>query len=202
MVLFFPSCAGGRNDPPFYDYKYNLSINFKDTDDIDLVMPLGEEYYKSENSSAWKNEVNPEEYFLDIIIDNPNEKSVRREIAVSVSQYDEQYNRKGTNKYGKYEGDGTWYLENYFTEVLLLSKDIPYYALTYRIQCPSIFGDESFHEIKTWWQKGLRSGHEQYLTCIRATFDGNEYIPIKVISYNLKGKPYYTSFFLDIILDK
>ena len=200
MATLLTAC-GGVPETMLYQNQYRLHVNFRDVAGNDLVAPLGEEYYISEGwRTKWVNEINPEKYSLDIIL--PDGLSSTKPY-YSLAKYNDYHSWLTPGEDGKYDGDGIWYLESNYVPTVITSNAAIQSPLTYRLSCPTIFGDGSIHEIVAWWDEGtLISGNCRILTCIKVVFDGKEIQPILGTSYNENAEPCYFGYFIDIVLDK
>lgn len=201
------------------DY-YWLTVSFKDASGKDLVAKLGDErWVSSRNQSNWAGEINPERYQLDIILSNPHESwdntiyNTRAKEGVfapdvnqpyfMIAKYDE--NHVGTLTYkGEDSIEGDCYL---FSNFNIPAINGIQNTLTYKITCPTIFGDNATHEIVTWWKEGQSFPKDsdeiifRYPECKSSTFDGKDVIVKKVLVDSANSKEYY-SYFIDIVLDK
>lgn len=185
---------------------YILFISFKDASGNDLVAPLGEEKWNNPGDiSYWSGEINPDKYNLNIVssspsvpTSNPNYIPANTRPYFLMDKFDENY------KY-KEEGDGIWYLSN---ETHWNGRSGIQEYLTYKITCPTIFGDSSIHELVTWWDKDpLVAEHTKdrktgalYPECKKATFDGKDYSVKQVKLEN--GSWTFYGYFIDIVLDR
>lgn len=201
------------------DY-YWLTVSFKDASGKDLVAKLGDErWVSSRNQSSWAGEINPERYKLDIVLSNPHESwdntiyNTRAKEGVfapdvnqpyfMIAKYDE--NHVGTLTYkGEDSIEGDCYL---FSNFNIPAINGIQNTLTYKITCPTIFGDNATHEIVTWWKEGQSFPKDsdeiifRYPECKSSTFDGKDVIVKKVLVDSANSKEYY-SYFIDIVIDK
>lgn len=199
---------------------YWLTVSFRDASGNDLVAPLGEERWKPERDhSNWAGEINPDKYKLDIILSNPHETwdnniyNTRAKDGVipdvnrpylSIAKYNEDY--KGTLTYKGEELDGYCYLFSNFNIPAIngIQK-----SLTYKITCPSIFGDNQIHEIVTYWgddtevADNAKKGKAifRYPECKGAMYGGKDVTVTKVEVEASVSRRYY-GYFIDIVLDK
>lgn len=72
--------------------------------------------------------------------------------------------------------------------------------MTFKIKCPTIFGDNSVHEVLTRWKEGdTKKGEEWLAVCTKVLFEDQEYDPeifVDTIIYELQD-PYE-----DVIVEK
>lgn len=127
---------------------YYLALSFQDASGKDLVNGIELKDYAT---------VNPT-YNLDIIASEPRE-----------SRYDDKLRVKKYN-------DGYCYLTNYFS---VSGEDRPEERkLTYRLQCPHLFGDNDVHYIDTYWDIPKdEEGLNYYAKCTLIEYGGNKIIP-------------------------
>jgi len=206
MALLLSGCmANAEPEGTFgsaaYDI-YNLHISFKDSLGNDLVAPLGEEMYNSApNSTRYRGQINPDKYSLYIQFSNG---TYVNNAEFLLKKYDENYSLMSAKTDGTYDEKGDWSLYYNLVGIGKKSDDELFATMTFRFQCETIFGDVSYHDIITWWKEGSRErdNRVQYCECSSATIDGKEIKPIKGVSYNDKGEPYYVGYFLDIVLER
>ena len=174
---------------------YWVCMSFVDGEGNDLATPL-----ISAGDDRNPLHANPEKYNLDILLSDGSKQDVEN------VEYFQIYNHFGN--------DGRYYL---FNDFFMYSADLQN-QLTYKITCPTVFGDNSVHEIVTCWIDDPAvaykkdpghvydsEGHrimQQTPQCTSATFDGKEILVKKIVfTQDMKGKEYY-SYFLDIVLDR
>ena len=194
---------------------YDIAISFKDSDGNDVVKPLVDEQWTSDPThDGWIREINPEKYHLDVIYSNPPD------------WYDNSiYNRRAYPGFipdvhtcdfrGFRNSQNTsvspWYLRHYNNShrIDLWGEEVQ--DLTFEITCPTIFGDESIHEVETYWEQGEKPVvYKSNAVCTKVLFAGKEYTPQKQVevfnyefpdpSYNVTVEMIYYS--VDIVLDK
>jgi len=212
-------------------YRYCISISFSDIVGKDLVAPLGDERWKPANDhSYWYGEINPDKYGLDISLSNPPHEiqyinSPKPEFErktgpyFKMAKYDNNYQL--TSNFGKEvytEGDGLHFLSNEYGTPIYHYADDNYDRIieepiqehiTYKISCPTIFGDNSVHELVAYWADDPDISYDSqdartwylYPECIRASFDGKEVAVKKSVVNTTEYRDYY-SYFINIILDK
>ena len=231
IILFLPFSGCSKVDmgvsasfPDHYHY-YWLTISFRDAAGKDLIVPLAEEKWKMEEDKdlqVWPGTINPERYNLDIVLSNPHQswdntiynfKATKEFIPdiyrpyFTIAKFNEQF--IGTLTYCGEEDsiqDGYCYL---FSQFILPAINGVQEYLTYKITCPTLFGDNSIHEIVTFWNKNQLAAQQiinkqmgdLYPECIKAFFDGNEVSVKKAVVHSTNTKDYY-SYFIDIVLDK
>ncbi len=211
-------------------YKYLISISFTDNANKDLVAPLGDERWKPANDhSYWYGEINPDMYGLDISLSNqlhefqyinsPKPVFERKTGPYfKMAKYDNNYQL--TSNFGQEvytEGDGKYYLSNEYGTPICHYADDNYDRIieepiqdhiTYKISCPTIFGDNSVHELVAYWAEDPDNSYDPqdartwylYPKCIKASFDGKEIAVKRVVVSSTEDKDYY-SYFVDVVLD-
>ena len=129
---------------------YNLALSFQDVSGKDLVNGIELKDYATVNLNA---------YNLDIIASEPRE-----------SRYDDML---GIKKYN----DGYCYLKNNLS--VFIGEDRPEERkLTYRLQCPHLFGDNDVHYIDTYWDIPKdKKGLDYYAKCTLIEYGGKKIIP-------------------------
>ena len=195
-------------------WKYTISISFKDTEGNDLVAPLAEEQWSNNpDASHWAGYINPDKLHLDVIYSNPPD------------WFD---NTTYTHK--AYPGMIPDVHVKYCTAVQFDQPDSPWYVvhgeatyintwgdevrdLTFKLSCPTIFGDDEIHEFVTYWEEGEeKRGEKRLAKCTKVVFEGQEYIPKKMVivhhydypeyPHALEGKDVeYVHYAIDIVLD-
>lgn len=235
MLLSFVMTSCGKLAPggklQDSSYKYLISISFTDNANKDLVAPLGDERWKPANDhSYWYGEINPDMYGLDISLSNqlhefqyinsPKPVFERKTGPYfKMAKYDRNYQM--TSNFGQEvytEGDGKYYLSNEYGTPICHYADDNYDRIieepiqdhiTYKISCPTIFGDSSVHELVAYWAEDPFTSYDShdagtwylYPECIKALFDGNEVAVKRVLVNSTESKDYY-SYFVDVLLDK
>ena len=187
--------------------QYMIAIGFRDASGNDLVAPLEAERWIPKGDAVWWGGINPAKYNLDIILPNPHDSwdnsiynfratngftpDVNKP-SLTMKKYDERYNCTSSFGAQYQEGDGNWYLINTFISPAM--NGIQNY-LTYKITCPTIFGDNSVHELIVMWNSDShvsdkdRNSGDLFPEATNATFEG------KTVSINKLG-------FIDIVLDR
>ena len=168
-LIMFSYC-----DPPIHKQpefiSYNLYLNFQDSSGNDLVNGI------EINNSL---DISKDSYALDIIISEPCwnwDNDSYNTPAKSGFEPDVNSPKLGISKYNGYS-----YLTNQFGLPL---EDCPTQEiLTYKIKCPYIFGDDTVHELITYWDipKGKRNPSAK---CYRIAFEGNEITPSPMDNYD------------------
>ena len=221
-------------------YDYVLTIGIKDVSGKDLVRSLkGDQWQPEGDTSPWRGQINPEEYNLEILLSNPNEAYDNTIYANNASGFvrdsKDLEHLLPSFRLAQYGEDYRWL--PYYDNATLQSCDFDrqYYLqntfsdgcgnglqdhLTYRFSCPTIFGDDSVHEIIAYWAeedvKYAISAMQQFPKCTKVMFDGEEiafanraYIPkdfrVKEGMIDperaMLPREYYAAF-VDIVLDK
>lgn len=212
-------------------YRYCISINFSDFLGKDLVAPLGDERWKPANDhSYWYGEINPDKYGLDITLSNPPhemqyistpkpEFDKKTGPYFKMAKYDNNYQL--TSNFGQEvytEGDGYYYLSNEYGTPMFHYADDSYDTIIeepvqdhiiYKISSPTIFGDNSVHELVAYWAEDSDNSYDfqdartwyLYPECIRASFDGKEVAVKRIVVNSTEYRDYY-SYFINIVLDK
>lgn len=204
----------GLNDERQIDF-YWLNVNFKDIAGNDLVALLGKECWESAaDPSYWDGRINPDLYQLDVILSNPHaswnnniyNSRAREGFIPDVNRpyffmviYNEEDEVALSSFKGASETEGYCYLfSNFHIPAINGIQD----SLTYKIMCPTIFGDNLIHEITAYWKENLKDSEgARYPECINATYDGKEVQVKKLLVDSAVNRNYY-SYFIDIVLDR
>ena len=165
---------------------YHLVFSFKDSEGKDLVKPLADEQWMTDpKQDHWSGEINPVRYLLDVIYSNPPD------------WYDNTiYNRKAYPGFIPTEHKcifsacqnsqelpvSPWYLRYYNNTHHIDTWGEEVQDLTFKITCPTIFGDESIHEVVTYWEPGEKPIYTSNAICTKAVFEGKEYLPKKNVN--------------------
>ena len=178
---------------------YHLHISFKNKNGEDLLQPLA--YYRSDpTSNKYLGEVDPERCSLKVMA---TAFTNQEESFFTMAKFDALHSWITPDKNGRYYGNyGTWYLTSNFS--IPSKKDgSPYSPLRYWICLPDVLAPV-YMELVTWWEEGTvdESSGQRFPACVMATFDTREIKPVKGVTYNEKGEPYYVGYFLDIVLDR
>lgn len=203
-VLLLSGCSEmALEDPvtpkaPTTDF-YHLHISFKNKNGEDLLQPLAN-YRSDPTSNKYLGEVDPERCIAKITTTtNYNQEA----IVFTMAKFDALHSWITPDKNGRYYGNyGTWYLTSNFS--IPSKKDgSPYSPLRYWICLPDVLAPV-YMELVTWWEEGTvdESSGQRFPACVMATFDTREIKPVKGVTYNEKGEPYYVGYFLDIVLDR
>ena len=214
LAIMFDGCSKITGvTPTEAHYRYFVGFSFVDALGNDLVSPLSDERWKVDKDvSYWTGAINPDRYDLGVDFaipnsDNPNIK----EYVLWMAKYDE--NHKMTSLFGEefIEGNGKYYLCSDLAAPSLANMYdkgqggmIQQKTISYKIICPTIFGDNSTHEIVTYWSYdsvvpatlSKTWTFEQFPTCFSATFDGKE-VPVLYFQEN-----HIMNHFIDIVLDR
>lgn len=188
-----------QNSKPVPRDYYYLHINVRNTEGDDLVAPLGEEYYKSNPESIkYSGEVNPDKYQLQIVLPDGY---VDRTASFTLGKFDGGYNWVSMQEDGTYDVTGRWSLMSNY--MIVGNNPKVQNPLTYKIKCPAVFGDDTIHEIVTWWEavSWNKTLYEQFYGCVKATFDGVEISPVRSETVYPGTDFAYAADFLDIVLD-
>lgn len=217
-------------------YSFRISIGFFDKTGKDLTVPLAEERWIKPASDAdrydypWSGGINPIKYDLDLTLSYPD---VLPHDIPGVVYYNKRYptyelimtKYKDDYQLTDYsDEEGRYYLSNKFgypriggLDIQLASgigdyiKDNPRQDyIIYKLSCPTIFGDNTVHELVTYWGDDLcfppddPEAEEQWMlypNCTKAIFDGKE-VPVKtVVTSSYDWRDFYDHF-IDIVLDK
>ncbi|MBP1631432.1 MAG: hypothetical protein H6Q15_2325 [Bacteroidetes bacterium] len=129
---------------------YNLALSFQDASGKDLVNGIELKDYATVNLNA---------YNLDIIASEPRES--RYDAIVGIKKYN----------------DSCCYLTKNLN--VSIREDRPEERkLTYRLQCPHVFGDNDVHYIVTYWDIPKdKKGLEYYAKCTLIEYGGNKIMP-------------------------
>ncbi len=95
----------------------------------------------------------------------------------TVSPTEEEYNKHMQNSYNTWKGYRNAINGLYHLSFRMSSP--PWYGslvletITYTLTCPHVFGDDTAHEIATYWE-APSSGNLAYGVCSKIVFDGEE----------------------------
>lgn len=191
-------------------FSYLLCVGFLDSKGNDLTAPLAVEQSKEEGKD-WNGPADPARYNLNIILSNGVQSDSENldsftmyNFFARVPEFEKQY--------GRY--DGHYFLFNHYFDYFE-----PESCLTYQITCPTVFGDNSVHELVTWWGDDPEVAYrgeeyaqaydsdgnrimDQYLQCTKALFDGREVSIKRAVFYVGPNNRAYYSHFIDIVLDE
>lgn len=156
VVICLSSCRWFYHDDiPIFD-SYNIAFCFQDALGNNVSEGIG-----SEELRANEGTIDPDLYSLDIVPQN----YINGETVPGPDVYP-QSSSLGTMKHDKLgtclRNDFSWY-----------EKKNNVRKLTYKLQCPYIFGDEEVHELVTYWE----FSENIYAKCYRIEFEGQEIIP-------------------------
>ena len=205
---------------------YEIAISFSDPLHNDKVAPLGgDRWNPSGENAAWWGGVDPNKYTLDIILPNPHESwdntiynfkatyGFRPDVNkpyFTMIKYDENYNMTSFFGGDYKEGNGSWYLTNTFASPVINGWQN---YLTYKITIPSLFGDNSVHDLIVYWGDDPLNVRDEthpiiYPEAVEATFDGKDFAvkkKVQVEHYELGTGDIDNvrmQYFLDIVLDR
>ena len=184
-------CACNKVEVPTPEPEFELSINYHliavsimDSAGKDLLVPFWEEQWMPERDLTYTGTINPERYELEI--ESPGYPSWKRwsmeERKLLIGPHFNVCNFYDSSQYF-HEQYGETYDMYVLTNCLdwgkgIRPEDVLTLAreLTYRITCPTVFGDYKSHELVTYWEES-----EDRLTataalprCTRAIYDGKE----------------------------
>lgn len=194
-------------------YSYYVCVSFEDAFGNDLVAPLGDEKWIDSRSlvNYWIGAINPDKYALNVIFSNPpiNNNidfiSDSTDAVFGMVKFDDKYQNL-SHFIEQYEGkEGKYYLYiETSTATRYFDVEIPRQnSINYQLSCPTIFGDESMHEIVTYWddEDTIQSSFQMFPKCIRAEYDTNPLEVKKAIGYSVETRDIYY-YFIDIVLDR
>jgi len=167
----------GYNDSDPESVIYNLGLNFQDASGNDLVKGIGlgwmDSTYSEAKAQAGFGLIDSTIFTLDIIVSEPCSNWDNTIYNTPARPgYEPAVNRPSLTMC-RY--NGYWYLTNWFS---LPVNDCPEEKiLTYKLKCPSVFGDEAIHEFVTYWDIPKAINKMHYAKCLRIEFDGNEITP-------------------------
>lgn len=210
LLASIVSCSKSEDDlwqDPAINYL--ISISFQDSQGNDLVRQLAEGLKDSQGRDLLHNSaegLKQDDCSLDIILDNPGDKydnsiyNWKRTEDVGMPLDDNQpffhvieYTQENDEKWDVISGyepfyDGYWYLHNQFN---LTTELVDFQGkLTYLIKCSKIFGDDSIHELVTYWERvSLSTGSAG--KCTKAIFDGMD---VKVNAIDIHNPRYDNRF--------
>jgi hypothetical protein len=178
-------------------FHYNLHLSFKDKDGNELIAPLAEEKFISDQSNVWKGEINPEKYKLDFLPAVPSADTSL--MTLTASKYDDQLCLEPAREDGTFGPEGTWYLN--LRGIMINNTDTPQDHLKYKFTCKMIFQDASVHEITAYWTKGEQADYVNYFpVCTKVVVDGKEYTPARGVTQNSMGM--YIGYFATIVVNR
>lgn len=182
-------------------YSYYLHIRFTDREGNELAAPLAADVYKTDASKAWRGEINPEKYTLDLTLSKPEIVPDNMGFAFTMSKFSDQHVMETPNADGTYGPDGNWYLN--FRGFVMDSGVTHHDYLKYKFSCPVIFGDNSVHEIISYWAAGIQGSNIEYFpTCTKVVIDGKEMTPERGVTINTETNTSYIGYFVDVVLDR
>ena len=208
LALIQSSCNESELAKTSLHWEYSLAISFTDSEGKDLVKPLADEQWMSNPKlTHWAEEINPDKYTLDVIYSNPpdwydNDIYNHRAYPGFVPDVNRRYFR--VSQINQNMLDSPWYLTYYdYTDIDMWGEEVQ--NMVFKITCPSIFGDDSTHNVETCWEQGEKP--EIFLSdakCTKVVFDGKQYFPeqkVYVIHFESQDveRVYYA---IDIVLDK
>lgn len=163
-VVTLSSCdlLFGHKEPVSESVMYNLALVFQDASGEDLVKSLTLE----EGTEGKFGKVQTDQYKLEILLSRP--------LLYNGTFYRKQYDGAFNCLFSTFELDADHYRDES--------------RLTYKLSCPSVFGDKVTHELVTYWdipdKPSADLTYQAY--CVRIEFDGREIIP----SYQEKVQGY------------
>lgn len=182
-------------------YSYFLHISFTDREGNELAAPLAAEVYKSDASSAWRGEINPENYTLDLTLSKPEIVSDNIGVSFTMTKFSDEHVMETPNSDGTYGPDGKWYLN--FRGYVMDSGVTHHDFLQYKFTCPVVFGDNSAHEIISYWTAGIQSSNIEYFpACTKVVIDGKEMTPVRGVTISQETNTSYIGYFVDVVLDR
>ena len=202
-------------------YYYFLHISFKDKAGNELVAPLAADQFMSVPSSVWFGEIDTLKYSLSIVMSNPGSSEDTksyylpplrvssqasagwntRRPSVTLTKFDDQLVMVQSLSDGSFPDEGKWYMDFHYSVATNTSNQQEY--LIYKFSCPTVFGDKSVHDIKAFWGKGDEKSYlEIYPACTKVVLDGKEYTAYKGVTYLDNNGSAYTSYFVEIVLDR
>ncbi len=171
---------------------YELNIIIKDKSGNDLVFLLKDDW-----SDTHTGLINPDLYSLDLKKTSPNEWLHRTFYKFGKIVSDQYYPAFVIRKlspedeyFSLYEIDTLWSADGW--------QD----SLTYRITCPTIFGDSLSHDIVAYFGKDPYAYRRTILTwpeCTKVLFDGKE-MPVKSVLYDEANE--LATNIVEIVLDR
>lgn len=184
LTVVFVGCHEKEPVPTkLSSYCHMIAVSIMDPAGNDLLFPLWEEQWMPEGRAyVYDGTINPERYELEI--ERPGHsplkcwlmeerKKLRGPYFLVGNFYDSsQYFRE---QYG--ETYDMYVLANFYANIKENGTDVIEMdtELTYRITCPTVFGDNEPHNLVTYWEESEdRIGMSAFPKCIRAVYDGKE----------------------------
>ena len=166
IMTSFLSCDKSSQEPNLVFY--NLALNFQDTLGNDLVngikLDKGSNFNSEEQTESGY--VKKDLYTLNIIASQPCEDVIYAKTKHFIPD-DPQLGMKRSND--------CYYLTSDFS---LFANDCPEEKkLTYRLKCPSVFGDDVEYEFVTYWEVPVLHNKFAKALCNRIEFEGKVFIP-------------------------
>ena len=182
-------------------YSYFLHLSFTDQDGNELAAPLAAEVYKTDASSAWRGEINPEKYKIEMAVSNQDLSADNIGVSFTMSKFSDEHVMETPNSDGTYGPDGKWYLN---LRGFVMDSGVTYHEyLKYRLTCPVVFGDNAEHEIISYWTTGVKGSNIEYFpACTKVVIDGKEMIPEQGVTVNSETSSSYIGYFVDVVLDR
>jgi len=161
-----------KYDLPYYDYYLRLSI--LDAAGNDIVKRIGLLDGQSLDGFFWGATVKPDLYTMEVVFPEPCMDIYHPQPMEGVI-YDECVPKLAVDILG----------DNYYLVLRTISDHHdecpnPAKTLTFKLKCPELFGDDSTHEIVTYWKEG----NTQCRLCYRFELDGKEYTQISYEQYD------------------
>ena len=166
IMISFSSCDKSNHEPDLVFY--NLALNFQDALGNDLVNEIGLDKGSNPISEdqAQTGYLKRELYTLNIIASQPCEDV----IDAKTKHFIPDAPQLGMKKF-----NDCYYLTNDFG---LIANDCPEEKkLTYRLKCPSVFGDDLEHEFVTYWEIPVLQNKFAKAICNRIEFEGKVFTP-------------------------
>lgn len=187
--------------PNSKQYYYFLHINFKDAEGNDLATPLADDMYKTAEGKPWAGEIDPDKFSLELFPADADIPEERITTILTLSKFDDQHYMQPTNPDGTYGPEGDWYLN--FRCIIQGGADILQDHLIYKFKCPTIFGDDSVHDITAYWNEGyLFDKLSCYPSCPKVVIDGVEYTVVEGRTYEAESSALYIGYFTEVVIDR
>ena len=177
ILSSFSSCRTSDHEPDLVFY--NLALSFQDASGKDLVQGIELEHESGSVSveQAQSGLVKSDLYTLKVVTSQPCEDV----IASKSKNYIPDSPRLGMTKYNGYS-----FLTNDFGMDASYCPDEK--VLTYKLKCPTVFGDEAEHELVTYWEVPKIQNNFAKAICNRIEFEGKVITPTIVPeSYNYQA---------------
>lgn len=155
-------------------YRHNLFLGFQDASGNDLVkgdVSSGLLQFIENNKNTYNPK--PDLYTLEIIFPDELDYFLKLDYNNPNIILDESYPLLGLNMW--YDPDCYYLLfmcaspNEFFSELPFVEK------ITFRLTFHDLFGDDSAHDIVTWWEKPNFELYGNNALCYRIEFEGKEY---------------------------